>query len=773
VEELERALRALPAALPALARGARGAEEQAGGVQGSTRGVGAQGEGIDDSSRGAAAAAGPPPAAPCAGVCRSHSELCLDLQLSHVLSRGGGGAGVGPAAAAARAAAGVRHWLAKPRAASSSAAQARARDPQRRSAPASCTDLTLAAAAAAAAAAAVADGGRAASPPTPPLAPRGGASWRGGAAGGGDVAALSAFTADVAHALLQRDAGGGASAQGAQEAAAEAPLPPALDDDDSAYVPAPRAGFRLLCTLPHEEESSAASASDDDDDDDEDDGDEGSARRATSEMTSEVRSGAAFAECECSPLVRRDVAAVLPRATALSEDVLRAAALASSGAVSARAQRRAQRRRHRLHKTVTGGEGESAHAAASAGVALQLQWLAPPRNVLLVCKPDGGAEVEAGLARALALLRGRGCAVFVEPTVAAALRAARAPHADDLHTWHAPTHDDSDSDSDETASAASACGCGAVAPPRRPPAPPPPRIAACLDLVVTLGGDGTVLWVSHLLGDGPAPPILSFSLGSLCFMTPFAARTLPRALHAALAGGFHLTLRHRLTARVIRADGTRAGPPRVVLNEVVIDRGASPYLTNLECFCDGAFVTRVQGDGLIIATPSGSTAYNLAAAGSMVHPGVPGILFTPICPHSLSFRPLVFPVRIRDALSPFGVLARGGGTVRDALGARRACVCAEHGCVCVCAACVLRVCAQDTVRLRLQVPAGGRAPLWASFDGRVRVALAPGDSVRVRLSRWPMPTVCAGDATADWFASVRETLHWNERRVQGVTKRSE
>jgi NAD+ kinase len=80
--------------------------------------------------------------------------------------------------------------------------------------------------------------------------------------------------------------------------------------------------------------------------------------------------------------------------------------------------------------------------------------------------------------------------------------------------------------------------------------------------------------------------------------------------------------------------------------------------------------------------------------------------------------------------------------------------------------------AQDTVRLRLQVPHGGRAPLWASFDGRGRVPLAPGDSVRVRLSRWPMPTVCAGDATADWFSSVRETLHWNERRVQGVTTRT-
>ena len=220
---------------------------------------------------------------------------------------------------------------------------------------------------------------------------------------------------------------------------------------------------------------------------------------------------------------------------------------------------------------------------------------------------------------------------------------------------------------------------------------------------------------------------LSFSLGSLCFMTPFAASALPRALASAFAGGFHLTLRHRLTARVMRADGTPAGGARVVLNEVAIDRGASPFLTNLECYADGAFMTRVQGDGLIIATPSGSTAYNLAAGGSMAHPSVPCVLFTPICAHSLSFRPLLLP---------------------------------------------------DTVRLRLQVPAAvppgrGGGTLWASFDGRGRTALRPGDSVRVALSRWPMPTVCAADATADWFASARETLHWNERRVQGVTRKEE
>jgi NAD+ kinase len=612
IKELERTLQSREA-LPAPARGA----QAAGGVQARSD-----------------ACAGPPPAAPNAAVCRSHSELCLGHELARVVADGG--AGVGPAAAAACAAAGVRHWMARPR--GSAAAQARPRDPARRSAPASCTDLTLAAAAAAAAS------GRAASPPTPPLAPRGAASRRSGS----EDAELSAFTLDVTQALLQHDEGAPQERETAP-APAESASASASSASASSPLPSPRAGFRLLCTLPHEDESSAASASDEDDgdgdDDDDDDDDNDNARTLASEMPQQQQqqgSGAAYAECECSPLVRRDVAAVLPRATPLSEDVLRAAALASSGAVSARALRR--RQRHHRH-AASGGASGGVHA--SAGVALQLQWLAPPHNVLLVCKPNGGPEVEEALTHALALLRARGCCVFVEPAVADALRAGDGPHADALCTWEAPQHADDDDDAASIAEAASTCGCGAAAPPRRPPAPPPPHVAACLDLVITLGGDGTVLWVSHLLGDGPAPPIVSFSLGSLCFMTPFSVRDMPAALHGALAGGFHLTLRHRLTARVIRADGSRAGPPRVVLNEVVIDRGASPYLTNLECFCDGAFVTRVQGDGLIIATPSGSTAYNLAAAGSMVHPGVPGILFTPICPHSLSFRPLVFPVRRR------------------------------------------------------------------------------------------------------------------------------
>ena len=84
----------------------------------------------------------------------------------------------------------------------------------------------------------------------------------------------------------------------------------------------------------------------------------------------------------------------------------------------------------------------------------------------------------------------------------------------------------------------------------------------------------------------------------------------------------------------------------LVLNEVVIDRGPSPYLSNIDLYLDGKLITSVQGDGLIVSTPTGSTAYAVAAGASMIHPSVPAIMVTPICPHSLSFRPIVVPAGV-------------------------------------------------------------------------------------------------------------------------------
>ncbi|OQU77930.1 hypothetical protein SORBI_3009G123700 [Sorghum bicolor] len=238
-----------------------------------------------------------------------------------------------------------------------------------------------------------------------------------------------------------------------------------------------------------------------------------------------------------------------------------------------------------------------------------------------------------------------------------------------------------------------------------------------IDLIVTLGGDGTVLWAASLF-IGPVPPVVAFSLGSLGFMTPFPSEQYRECLSNVLKQPFSITLRSRLQCHVIRdaaKEQVENEQPILVLNEVTIDRGMSSYLTYLECYCDSSYVTRVQGDGLIISTTSGSTAYSLAAGGSMVHPQVPGILFTPICPHSLSFRPLILP---------------------------------------------------EYVTLCVQVPLNSRGHAWASFDGKGRIQLGRGDALICSISPWPVPTACLADSTTDFLRSIHDGLHWNLRKSQ-------
>lgn len=176
-----------------------------------------------------------------------------------------------------------------------------------------------------------------------------------------------------------------------------------------------------------------------------------------------------------------------------------------------------------------------------------------------------------------------------------------------------------------------------------------------------------------------------------------------------------MTLRSRLYCVVQHVDASTKTLPCQVLNEIVVDRGSSPYLSQIDCYCNDRFITTVQADGLIIATATGSTAYSVSAGGSIMHPEVPGILFTPICPHSLSFRPIIFP---------------------------------------------------DSVHLKLTVPLrfSGRARVTA--DGRTFAELAPGDSVLIQLSRYPVPCLATADNTVEWMRSLAECLHWNTRVLQ-------
>lgn len=138
-------------------------------------------------------------------------------------------------------------------------------------------------------------------------------------------------------------------------------------------------------------------------------------------------------------------------------------------------------------------------------------------------------------------------------------------------------------------------------------------------------------------------------------------------------------------------------------------------MTTTELYGNNTLLTSIEADGVVISTPSGSTAYSLSAGGSLVHPDIPGILISPICPHSLSFRPLIAP---------------------------------------------------DSMIIRIGVPYDARVSAWCGFDGRGQVELNPGDFLTVSASRYPFPKVQNGKRIENWFQGLSKTLHWNERRRQ-------
>ena len=163
-------------------------------------------------------------------------------------------------------------------------------------------------------------------------------------------------------------------------------------------------------------------------------------------------------------------------------------------------------------------------------------------------------------------------------------------------------------------------------------------VAAQSDLLVVLGGDGTLLAAAR----EAAPhgiPILPINLGSLGFLTSFTLEELYPALEECLSGKAETSERVMLTASLWRHG--QIVESKNVLNEAVINKGALARMIEVELFIDSEFVCRYRADGLIIATPTGSTAYSLSAGGPIVHPAVESLIVTPICPHTLTDRPVV------------------------------------------------------------------------------------------------------------------------------------
>eukprot|EP00742_Colponemidia_sp_Colp-10_P002996 GILJ01003197.1.p1 GENE.GILJ01003197.1~~GILJ01003197.1.p1 ORF type:complete len:433 (+),score=43.63 GILJ01003197.1:51-1301(+) len=304
----------------------------------------------------------------------------------------------------------------------------------------------------------------------------------------------------------------------------------------------------------------------------------------------------------------------------------------------------------------------------------RLHWQESPSNVLIVKKPNAPDVTEVFEQIYKWLKQTKNMNVYVEPSV----HQEFAGTCNSLRTWK---------DEEELG-----------------------EVQLLIDFVVSLGGDGTLLWVSSLFKQA-LPPTIPFAGGSLGFMTQFSTDQYQEVLTSVIEGGFSITLRSRLSCDLYRPNSAPESLG-LALNEVVIDRGPSSYLTNLDCYADDIFITTVQADGLIIGTPTGSTAYSLSAGGSIVHPSVPAILFTPVCPHSLSFRPLLFP---------------------------------------------------DSVRLRIQVSDDARHSAWVSLDGRDKQELKHGEYILVHMSPWPLPAVNKEGELTDWFNGVIQGLSWNTR----------
>jgi NAD+ kinase len=162
------------------------------------------------------------------------------------------------------------------------------------------------------------------------------------------------------------------------------------------------------------------------------------------------------------------------------------------------------------------------------------------------------------------------------------------------------------------------------------------------DLVVVLGGDGTLIHAQSLL-DGRPVPILGVNMGSLGFMTEVPRSELSQALEQVLAGQAQLSERMKLRVHLHKGGSRERALDAEVLNDVVISKSALSRMAELETRCSGEYVTTYQADGVIVATPTGSTAYSLAANGPIVYPTMHGVIITPICPHTLTQRPLVVP----------------------------------------------------------------------------------------------------------------------------------
>ncbi len=236
-----------------------------------------------------------------------------------------------------------------------------------------------------------------------------------------------------------------------------------------------------------------------------------------------------------------------------------------------------------------------------------------------------------------------------------------------------------------------------------------PVLVQQVDLLVVLGGDGTLLSVADAAGAAGADvPLLGVNFGSLGFLTEATLPELSESLAAAVEGRAPMEARMMLRATTMRRGSEL--PNHLALNDVVITKAAAARMTDLSVWVGDEFVTRVKADGLIVATPTGSTAYNLAAGGPIVQPALDALVLTPIAPHMLTNRPIVIPA---------------------------------------------------TSLVRVQPQMNERDELYVTFDGQEGYELEAGDQVHVRCAERRVRLL--RPSARSYFDVLRQKLKWNER----------
>jgi NAD+ kinase len=233
----------------------------------------------------------------------------------------------------------------------------------------------------------------------------------------------------------------------------------------------------------------------------------------------------------------------------------------------------------------------------------------------------------------------------------------------------------------------------------------PERLAASVDLIVVLGGDGTMIATSRMMGDYDVP-VLGINYGTLGYLAEFRVEEMFQGLESVLAGDYRLDARVRLSVDLMR--GEEVLMHSRALNDVVINKSALARIIEIEARMDGHLISGFRADGLIISTPTGSTAYNLSAGGPVVYPSMNALVITPICPFTLSDRPIVVP---DDAL----------------------------------------------IELRLRTP---KEEVVLTLDGQVGVPIEPEHRVLIRKSRTTFKIV--QPTNRNYFEVLREKLRWGK-----------